>query len=790
MDGCEKSKFALQFPNMDHKPNPEFLRQKYQLEKSSETDRAVKKKERCGERVRNVPLERIQTYLDRLDIIFDPPKLEGHESFDRKARNVSMMKRFMHEALIVKPDVATGEYVKHQQRTARERGHGDVEVPERLKHRIASAVEAIAGGADIKEELQDLSNEEKQMAEEIVAKIEEQRRSLDNWMDYFASEDAKDYPDWFKYWAMRSVTGLSSFDKDEKRFPSRDASTVNPFPELDRAVLGKVLDVVVQDEAYKQKTAQAQATLKRAERSHNKERQRTIAARIAQIKQDDPNAKIDRAHITEEVDIAPFDAAILETEVPEDTRDLELETKNALDAKDFAALYALEFSKLIPTSETLLHNTKGGWVKYAKGTDHMPLVSSIERHQTGWCTAGEEVARSQLSRGDFYVYYSQDEDGNNAIPRAAIRMEGDKIAEVRGIAPDQNLDSYIAPVVQKKMHAFPDGKAYEKKAGDMQRLTDLEKKVLLGADLTKDDLAFLYEIDEPIQGFGYQKDPRVEELLSEREKETDFETFFPMLVIIREKTQKGGVCSSQELQYLYEIHQSINTGSFDRSNIADIINMRNPEADMPTVFECEPSQIARTPDQINENTKAYVGTLETGIFQKISALDLEYVYTSFPERRIARQTIEVGGKTREELLQELRSKGVNISEYAEAMMNHPDFVTSSETEEVDFIRLSAADLNIQGTPTTDAVYARAQALGLELVPPDAGPNYRLATLDQIMGDWVLMGMKQITDPDGSPSVFSVGRRAGGLWLGNDWARPDDRWHPDGALVFRLRKSET
>ncbi|MEK7529333.1 MAG: hypothetical protein AAB570_00210 [Patescibacteria group bacterium] len=34
--------------------NPEFLRQKYQLEKSVEVDRAVKKRERRGERVRLV----------------------------------------------------------------------------------------------------------------------------------------------------------------------------------------------------------------------------------------------------------------------------------------------------------------------------------------------------------------------------------------------------------------------------------------------------------------------------------------------------------------------------------------------------------------------------------------------------------------------------------------------------------------------------------------------------------------------------------------------------------------
>ena len=234
---------------MEKGSNLEFLRQKYQLEKSPEVDRAVERKaSRQKERVRNVPADRIQAYLDRLDIIFNPPKLEGHKSFDRKVRNVSMMKCFMHEALIVKPNVATDEYLVHQQKQARALGHGDTEIPEYIREQIARAVESIAGGSDIGDELQGLENEQKQMAEEIVAKMDDQERSLDKWIDYLATDDAQTaYPDWFRYWAMRSVTGLSSFDKDEKRFPSRDAATMNPFPELDQAVLGKVRDAVEHD---------------------------------------------------------------------------------------------------------------------------------------------------------------------------------------------------------------------------------------------------------------------------------------------------------------------------------------------------------------------------------------------------------------------------------------------------------------------------------------------------------------------------------------------------------------
>jgi len=66
----------------------------------------------------------------------------------------------------------------------------------------------------------------------------------------------------------------------------------------------------------------------------------------------------------------------------------------------------------------------------------MVLVKSLQGHGTGWCTAGETTTESQLSSGDFYVYYTLDKEGNPTIPRLAVRMEGSQIAEIRGVGPD------------------------------------------------------------------------------------------------------------------------------------------------------------------------------------------------------------------------------------------------------------------------------------------------------------------------------------------------------------------
>ncbi len=243
-------------------------------------------------------------------------------------------------------------------------------------------------------------------------------------------------------------------------------------------------------------------------------------------------------------------------------------------------------------------------------------------------------------------------------------------------------------------------------------------------------LVFLYEINSSIEGFGYQKDPRIAELRKDR----------------------------------------------------------NTEEDMLTIFECTKDQIAHVPSEITENTKAYVGQLEPGIFQKLPE-SLEHVYTSFPEKKIRRENVEIGGKSKEQLISEMQAQGINISDYAKSMMENPDFITGTSREEAKLVRLTVADLGFKTSATTDQIYERAHALGLELCPPDTGPNYRLQYKDQPLGEWVRIGMKQIAVSDGKPFVFLLERNDDGLWLSDGWARPGLTWDPDREFVFRFRKVE-
>lgn len=76
---------------------------------------------------------------------------------------------------------------------------------------------------------------------------------------------------------------------------------------------------------------------------------------------------------------------------------------------------------------------------------------------------------------------------------------------------------------------------------------------------------------------------------------------------------------------------------------------------MLDIFGHIPGQIARTPAEIRPYTKAYVGSLVhkypngkiIPIFQYIN--HIEHIYTQFPEQKIRRTTVKIGGKTNERL---------------------------------------------------------------------------------------------------------------------------------------------
>ncbi len=498
--------------------------------------------------------------------------------------------------------------------------------------------------------------------------VKDLEKSLDNWISYL-SDTNESYPTWFRYYAFRNVFDLGDYDKDKKEFTKRSQGTARLFPEIDRGALAYVEERI--------EAAKNPATLEKL--------------RKAQEFAGTPKTDL----ITKE-------------------------KAGAFAKLSFARQYAEGIKQSGEITPEMREETEGKWVKYQQGTDSTALWASLQNKGTAWCTKGFATAETQLQGGDFYVYYTLDKQGNPAIPRIAIRMNGNNIAEVRGVSDnDQNLEGNMTEIAEEKMKELPGAERYREASADMKQLTEIANKTNENQQLTKDDLLFLYEMNGKIEGFGYKRDPRIQELR----------------------------------------------------------NQRNPEEDMLIVFGCGKDQIARNSDEISENTKAYIGPLFKGIFQT----NIEYIGTSFPEGMVKKMEAEIGGKSREKLIKELEEKQFVISDYAKSMLKSKDFTTEKNKEKINLVRLTVKDLGFPDSVTIEEIYKRAQELGLELCPAETGPNLRLqnSTPDQM-----LIAMKQITDFDGYPRVFGLGRYGGGLWLDDDWTYPEYRWSPEVEFVFR------
>lgn len=303
-------------------------------------------------------------------------------------------------------------------------------------------------------DVQITSEMRRQMVEAIQA---DQKAGLNKWVEYLGGNDGG-YPDWFKTYTWNSVVKLGSYDKEKQEFQKRSKGTTAAYPELNREALAYVYDAL------------------------NKSRVQ--------------GEMVDGGASNEQL-------------------------RKLLKGGNFGNLYAHAVLEVTPDNPELRNEVRGSWTKFNQTDDPRTarrLSGSLQGHGTGWCTAGESTASMQLRSGDFYVYYTRDEDGKDTVPRVAIRMEEGEVAEVRGINSAQELEPVMADITAERLKDLPGGEAYIRKAEDMKRLTTLEKKITAkpDAELKSEEVRFLYELDHQIEGFGYEEDPRIKEIRAGR----------------------------------------------------------------------------------------------------------------------------------------------------------------------------------------------------------------------------------------------------------------------------------
>ena len=488
--------------------------------------------------------------------------------------------------------------------------------------------------------------------------IKDQKHSLDNWIDYLTSEDAV-YPTWFKYFVFRNITKLSQFDKSLGKFKDRTDTTVAPYPDVYREPLAQICD---------------------------------IYEKVAE------------------------DNKLLKTD-PEIQREF---------SKSFPKLYAELITKSLSASMEGKEELKGEWIKYSQGNkvDADKLYKSLEGKGTGWCTAGKSTSETQIESGDFYVYYTYNANNEPTQPRIAIRMNGkNQIGEVRGILQHQALEPQMNEILENKLSEFgPEADKYKKKSEDMKQMTEIEKKAKSKVQLSKEELEFLYEINSTIEGFGYQKDPRVEEVRSQR----------------------------------------------------------NIKEDVCIMLECKQEEIATDVSEVDENTKAYIGSWNVAVYNKIKDFkNITHLYESFPNEKIFMYELatDASMQSPEQVKTKLESKGIWVGDYAKDLLDKTEY--SKEQKQYKLVQFTVGQLGFPNGATTEQVYAKAEELGLKLCPAEVGPQLRLSYPGK---DWKLVAMEQIPDRYGDPGVFGLYYDSGKLELYGH-AKPSFKWLGYNRWVF-------
>ena len=367
-------------------------------------------------------IDNISHYIIRMQ------ELHERVGYSGRKNDLRILKGFYYRKYVIKEEDIPESYYEQRKNTYLEKGYGCIELTEKVKHKFA---------------------------EEI---IDNQKRSLDIWIDYLVSDASSYIPFWAKYWIFRGILSVGNYNKKSKTFSKRSKSTILPFMDLNCEALALSIDVLL--------------------KSLNKK----------------------------------------------EINNKELEV--LVQGGSFGKIYLYILENVLRKTRNSKKVNEGKWVKYERGSDHIPLVKSLQGYNTGWCTTGEMTAKWQLSQGDFYVYYTYNENEEAVVPRIAIRMDDNQVVEVRGITKEQNIEPEMEVLARDKLNELSGSEDYNKKVTDMERLTTIYNKFKENCNFNKDELKFLYELDDQIEGFGYEKDPRINEILESRDQIIDLNYIF------------------------------------------------------------------------------------------------------------------------------------------------------------------------------------------------------------------------------------------------------------------------
>lgn len=158
--------------------------------------------------------------------------------------------------------------------------------------------------------------------------------------------------------------------------------------------------------------------------------------------------------------------------------------------------------------------------------------------------------------------------------------------------------------------------------------------------------------------------------------------------------------------------------------------------------------------------------------------------------------IEVGGLSKETLMEMMKNQSINLNEYAYRLFEDVRFTTSKGTYSVDTVERTVMDLGFSEGATLSQIYERARERGLGLCPLELAPHFRLQYRDQsedtngslLSNNHAPTGSVTVVSPvlseeEDFPTGFYLRNIAGDLWLRGYSADDKHIWSPSDCFLF-------
>lgn len=170
----------------------------------------------------------------------------------------------------------------------------------------------------------------------------------------------------------------------------------------------------------------------------------------------------------------------------------------------------------------------------------------------------------------------------------------------------------------------------------------------------------------------------------------------------------------------------------------------------------------------------------------------------YPDCPVITKIIDIGGLTKFQLIQKLQQHSILLNEYGERLLSNDKFTTSETKYTLKTVELTVRNLGFPNGATLPQIFRRANELGVDLCPLEAGPYIRLEYLEQPEGNTgnhsqqqapfgsITIASEIVNEDDDFPKGFYLRKINGVLWLRGYLADYLHVWNPDDHFIFCQR----